>query len=86
MLKKSGCGVGEQQKRSYNWAFNPDDHVFGKKKTPIIDGVKNCLNNLTLQQDTRTVPPRVNVAKQLRNEFMGLSATNRYVKKNNPQI
>lgn len=81
MIKKSQYGVGEQQRRDYNWAFNPSKHVFGKKKAPLIDGVKNCLRGPIGQNNKEIVPEKVRMAKQLRNEFIGVSASNRLTKK-----
>ena len=34
---------GEQKNRNYNWKFDVNEHVFGKKSKIPLNGAKNCI-------------------------------------------
>ena len=76
--------VGEQRKRGYNWGFNPQQHVFGKKKIVGIGGVSGCLSHTeTSLKDTSSRLGRKNGFKAKDNDIFNTLDRAPQIDKNN---
>lgn len=68
---------GEQVSRNYNWAFDQNQHVFGKNNSKI-DSIKDCFSQNEIYQE-RVIPIRVKNYNEITKDTVGQSKTNQII-------